>query len=131
VVDPADGTVRHYWFVDRGHTRVKVPAILDAAPANARIEPRSRGRGCPYKVRAIRVRGRSRLNVLDKRLARARLKPGTRLEVWIVACGRGGKVVRFTTQDKVIPIRARLCVESASGRPHADCGATVAAPPAG
>ncbi len=57
------------------------------------------------------ARGRSRLNVLDKRLARARLKPGTRLEVWIVARGRGGKVVRFTIQDKVIPIRARLCVE--------------------
>ena len=130
-VAPADGTVRHYWFVYRDYTRVKELAILDAAPAGARIELRCRGRGCPYELRAIRVRGRSRLNALDKRLARAKLKPGARLEVWIVARGRGGKVVRFTIRDKVIPASARLCVQSASGRPRTDCGATVAAPPAG
>ena len=128
-VAPADGTVRHYWFVYRGFTRVKELAVLDAAPASARIQLRCRGRGCPYRLRTIRVRGRSRLNALDKRLARAELKPRARLEVWIVARGRGGKVVRFTIQDKVIPTRERLCVQRASDRPRADCGATAASPP--
>jgi hypothetical protein len=122
----ADATVRHYWFVYRDHTRVRELVVLDAAPANARIEIRCSGRGCPYRARRLRPRGRKRVNALDQRLKRAKLKPGARVEVWIVARGRGGKVVRFTVQDKVIPGRARLCLSRGSRRPRANCGATPA-----
>ena len=129
-IAPADGTVRHYWFVYRGYTQVKELVILDAAPAAARIEVRCRGGGCPYRLRRMRARSRGRVNALDRRLARARLKPGARIEVRIVARGRGGKVVRFTIQDGVIPGRARLCIRRGSRRPVADCGATPSALPA-
>ncbi len=126
VVAPADGTVRHYWSVYRDFTKVTELTILDPAPARATIEIRCHGGGCPYADRRVRVRARARLDVLDGRLARARLKPGARIEVWIVARGRGGKVVRFSIADKELPGRARLCVSRPTGRPTADCGATPA-----
>jgi Ca2+-binding RTX toxin-like protein len=126
-VAPADGTVRHYWFVFRGYSRVSELAVLDAAPAGARIEVRCRGGGCPYRIRRIRVRGRATVNALDARLASARLKPGARLEVWIVARGRAGKVIRFTIQNAQIPGRTRLCVRAGASRPRASCGGTPAA----
>jgi RTX calcium-binding nonapeptide repeat (4 copies) len=126
-VAPADATVRHFWFVYRNHTLVRELVVLDAAPASARIEVRCRGRGCPYRARRLRARGRRRVNALDKRLKRAKLKPGVRIEVRIVARGRGGKVVRFTVQDGAIPGRARMCLRRGSKRPRASCGATPSA----
>jgi RTX calcium-binding nonapeptide repeat (4 copies) len=126
-IAPADATVRHFWFVYRDYTRVRELVVLDSAPTNARIEVRCHGRGCPYRTRRLRPRGRKRVNALDPRLKRAKLRPGARVEVWIVARGRGGKVVRFTVQDKVIPGRARLCLSRGSKRPRANCGATPSA----
>lgn len=60
--------------------------------ARARVEVRCHGRGCPFRRRTIRHAKRSRLNLLDRRLRRARLHRGVAVQVRVTSPGYVGRV---------------------------------------
>jgi hypothetical protein len=107
----ADGTVRNQWAVYSNYSVNTLLVVADAGPANATVELRCRGRGCPFARRRTSLQGRSRTLVLTRRLARRRLGIGARIEVRITAPGSIGKLVRFTMQRRKLPRYTVLCLQ--------------------
>ncbi|MDA0185082.1 putative metal-binding motif-containing protein [Solirubrobacter phytolaccae] len=72
-------------------------------PANATVELRCSGKGCPFTSRTLSVpKGKTSLDLLA-RVKRAKLRPGARLTLRITAPGTVGKALRFTIRAGKTP----------------------------
>jgi Ca2+-binding RTX toxin-like protein len=89
---------------------------LDGVKRRTAVAMRCQGKGCAFKRRTVKAKGRT----LDLRgaLAGTRLRKGTVLELRITRAGTLGSVVRFTGRGRGIPSRRDLCV-SPGGKPGA------------
>ncbi len=106
------------WRVGRRFTRVR-RLVVRGLPTGAAVRLRCSGR-CSFRRRSVPVRaGRADAG---RRLARARFRPGTVLELRVTRAGATGKVVRYTMRRGRRPAVTRLCLPPGASRP-ARCAA--------
>jgi plastocyanin len=96
---------------------VRLRLFAVTAPAGVRITVRCRGRGCPYRqrgpfvVRAARTRApRASRHVRIQGFRGRLLKPGVRLQVFVVDQDRIGKYTSFRIRRGHAPLRTDSCV---------------------
>jgi hypothetical protein len=89
---------------------------LDGVKRGTSVAVRCDGKGCAFKRRTVKAKGRS-LD-LRRRLAGMRLRKGTVLELRITRADTLGSVVRFTGRARGIPGRRDLCLPP-GGKPGA------------
>jgi hypothetical protein len=96
---------------------VRLRLFTVTAPAGVRITVRCRGRGCPYRQRGpFVVRGTGTRRVGGGRSVRIGgfvgrlLKPGVRLQVFVMHKQRIGKYTSFRIRRSHPPLRADRCL---------------------
>jgi hypothetical protein len=96
---------------------VRLRLFAVTAPAGVRITVRCRGRGCPYRqrgpfvVRAAQTRApRASRHVRIEGFRGRLLKPGVRLQVFVVDQDRIGKYTSFRIRRGHAPLRTDGCV---------------------
>jgi Ca2+-binding RTX toxin-like protein len=99
---PNRAIVTARWRVLRRHTRVRALTVR-RVPARGTVRLSCRGRGCPISARRLRVR-RTRATATTL-LRRARLRPGTVIELRITAPETRRKTVRYTVRANRAPRR--------------------------
>jgi PKD repeat protein len=88
-------------------------------PKSARVQLRCSGKGCPFKSKVRRPRGKSR-KVRFPELKR-KLRAGIVLRVIVSEPGRIGKYTSFTIRRSGAPTRKDLCIIPGAKRPRG-CG---------
>jgi hypothetical protein len=76
-----------------------------------------RGGSCPFRSRTRKIRRNRAKQVITRPLGRAKLRPGTRLEVRLTKPGTIGFFVRFTMKRGVFPAKKELCLPPGAKRP--------------
>jgi hypothetical protein len=113
---PIRATVHPFWVEFRRYvklTRLRVTGV----PAGARVQVRCKGRGCPFAKRSFRVR-RGRANA-SRKVRRAKLRHGTRIQVRITKRGWIGKVVIYKVPRRGLPNGRVRCLAPGATRPAA------------
>jgi hypothetical protein len=101
--------VSNRWSVARRFTRLRT-LIVHNAPKGAKVVFRCRGRGCPIKRARRRAVPRELARVvLHRGFARARLRPGTRLQLTITAAETIGRTYTYTVQRGALPTSRTVC----------------------
>jgi hypothetical protein len=97
------------WTAARSYTRLRT-LIVRLAPRGAQVVMTCRGRSCPTRraVRQTVPRDLAEIT-LHRRFRRARLRPGTRLEVTITAPETIGRTYRYTVKRGALPESRNLC----------------------
>jgi PKD repeat protein len=103
----------------RGGARIEGLTITQL-PKSARVEVRCRGKGCPFKKKVRRPRGKSR-SVRFPELVR-RLRAGIVLQVFVTQPGRVGKYTSFKIRKSGAPSRKDLCM--VPGKSPRGCSST-------
>ncbi len=106
--------VRTVWAFRGRRTRV-LALTPTGVPADAKITLRCRGRGCPFKRRAVRTRGRAKV-ALIRYLRRARLRPGARLSVLVSRPGLGARRFESRIRTRRLPVGRLRCTNAAGAR---------------
>jgi hypothetical protein len=105
----ADGTVRNQWAAFSRFTQATLLLVRDVGPANATVELRCKGKGCP-KSRKRRVGGSRQVNFTSTLRGR-KLRVGATLDIRITARGATGKVIRFKIASSRVPRGRVLCIK--------------------
>jgi hypothetical protein len=105
----ADGIVRNQWIAFPSFTRATELVVREIGPANATVELRCKGKGCP-KSKKRRVGGSRRVSFTSTMRGR-KLRPGATLDVRITAPGATGKVIRYKIPRGRIPRAKILCIK--------------------
>jgi hypothetical protein len=102
-----DSGVSFNWSANRRWTLNTRLSVRDV-PAGASVELRCRGRGCPGRRKVVSVTaGRADVHRV---LRHRRLRPGTRLELWVTRADMIGKVLRFHIRRGHTPSWQVLCL---------------------
>jgi hypothetical protein len=108
--------VSNLWLAYRRYTVVRRLVVEDVL-AGATVSVRCGGRGCAFRSRRLHVGGQVRSVRLQRYFGRARLRPGTRVEVRVTRPNTIGKLVRYTIQrNRRLPRRSVACLAPGSGR---------------
>jgi hypothetical protein len=91
--------------------RTTLTRVTVRAPRGTRIRIRCRGRGCPYRRRAIAVR------FVRVRALQRSYRPGASIELRITQPGRIGKYTRIRTRRNRAPTRIDRCLRPGRSRP--------------
>ena len=102
------------WLVRQRYTRAR-QLLVRALPAGARVRLRCRGRGCPFKRRAVPTR--TGTANAGRRLAGARLRPGTVLELRVTSAAAPAQLLRYAIRRGKRPKLTRLCVPPGARAP--------------
>jgi hypothetical protein len=117
---PVGSPINYGWKTKGNLTRV-VRLDVRGVPAGGAVALRCAGRSCPFKRKAVPVRG-GKADALAL-LRRARLHTGAQLGVWITKPGAIGKVVVFTMQPGgKLPTIKTLCLPPGAVKPVKRCG---------
>jgi hypothetical protein len=111
--DRIDAPVASRWGYFAGRTRA-LTLLATGLPDGAVVELRCNGRGCKLRRAQVRV-ARHRANAVPL-LRGARLSRRAVVELWIVAPGAIGEVVRFTMRGGHGPSKRDLCVPVGGSR---------------
>jgi hypothetical protein len=97
------------WTAARSYTRLRT-LIVRLAPRGAQVVLTCRGRSCPTRrpVRQTVPRDLAEIT-LHRRFRRARLRPGTRLEVAITAPESVGRTYSYTVKRSALPDSKTVC----------------------
>jgi PKD repeat protein len=98
----------------RGGARIEA-LLVSQLPTGSRVEVRCAGKGCPFRSKVRKPKGRSH-QVRFPELAR-RLRAGIVLRVIVTQPGRIGKYTRFKIRPSGAPSRKDLCVAPSAKRP--------------
>jgi PKD repeat protein len=99
----------------RGGARID-GLVISQLPKDARVQVRCSGKGCPFKSKTRRPRGKSRV-VRFPELVR-RLRAGVVLKVVVTQPGRLGKYTSFKIRKSGAPSRKDLCMVPGVKRPR-------------
>jgi hypothetical protein len=91
--------------------RTRLTRVTVRAPRGARIRVSCRGRGCPYRRKAIAVR------LLRLRPLQRTYRPRASIEIRVTQPGRIGKYTRIRTRRGRPPVRVDRCVRPGRTRP--------------
>jgi putative metal-binding protein/hemolysin type calcium-binding protein len=97
------------WTAARTYTRLRT-LIVRLAPRGAQVVLTCRGRSCPTRrpVRQTVPRDLAQIT-LHRRFRRARLRPGTRLEVTVTAPESVGRTYTYTIKRGALPDSKTVC----------------------
>ena len=110
-----DSGVSFNWTANRRWT-VNSRLSVRGVPPGAAVSLHCRGRGCPGKRRAVTVSKSGKADV-HRVLRHRRLRPGTRLELWVTRADMIGKVVRFHVRRGKTPTWRVLCLPPGARSP--------------
>jgi hypothetical protein len=103
----------------RGRTTRVTRLAIRSVPAGARIVAKCKGRGCPFRSKAVRPRrGAADLTPL---FGRRPLRSGAVVEIRVTKAGWIGQIVRFAIRKGRPPAKALLCVPPAGGAARRTC----------
>ena len=102
----------------RGGARIE-GLVVTQLPKDARVELRCGGKGCPFRSKVRRPKGRSH-SVRFPEIKR-RFRAGVVLRVIVTEPGRIGKYTSFTIHRSGAPSRKDLCIRPGAKRPRG-CG---------
>jgi Ig domain of plant-specific actin-binding protein len=92
---------------------VAISEFTIRAPRGTLATIRCRGRGCPFRLRRVRLRkARTRVHSLERRL-----RAGVRIEVSVTKAGFIGKFSRFRVRRGRVPSKKELCLRPGARRP--------------
>ena len=107
--------VANTWSWSRQGTRVLKLTVRDAPP-QATVELRCRGKRCGKPKRRVAVGGDGGVRLA--RFLPRRLRPGTRVEVRVIAPNAIGKVVRYRVRRDGVPRGRTLCLPPGQRAPR-------------
>lgn len=92
-------------------SRTKLTRVTINAPSGARIGVNCKGRGCPYRRRAIAVR------LVRVRALQRSYRPGATIEIRVTQAQKIGEYTRVKTRRGKAPLRIDRCLMPGSTRP--------------
>jgi hypothetical protein len=92
-------------------SRTKLTRVTINAPGGARIGVRCKGRGCPYRRKAIAVK------LVRVRALQRNYRPGATIEIRVTQPRTIGKYTRVKTRRGKAPLRIDRCLMPGSTRP--------------
>jgi putative metal-binding protein len=107
-------TIVNKWRVSSTGARVTRLAVQDA-PSTATVTVRCLGKRCRVKDSRMAVTAKGSANLT--RLVKRKLRPGSVLEVRVIAPNMIGKVVRYPVRRGVVPSGKRLCLPPGVRKP--------------
>jgi large repetitive protein len=91
----------------------KITRLIVHAPVGARISQRCKGRGCPKRLKTLRMKRRTlRLRAFERRL-----RPRARIRIPVTMPGFIGTDTRFTVRRGKKPKRVERCLQPGAKRP--------------
>jgi hypothetical protein len=88
-----------------------------SAPKGAKVNVRCRGRGCPFKSKSTKSRGKR----IDLRKLRRGYRAGAVIELRVTKTNTIGKFIRITIRDGKRPRRVDLCLQPGRSKPTHRC----------
>jgi hypothetical protein len=107
--------VANNWIAFRTYVKVGRLVVRDA-PADASVQVRCSGRGCPYRRRTIKRRSDGTFSA-TKGFRGRKLREGAVVEVRVLVAGSIGKVVRYRIKPPKTPKGKVLCLPPGATRP--------------
>jgi hypothetical protein len=114
---PNSAQVDTFFVPSRAGTKVRT-LVVTSVPAGGTVVVICRGRGCPFKSKTIKKRGRVTLTRLFRR---SKLRARTVVEIRVTAPNYIGKVFTFKMRKKSTPTSKLRCVPPGTNKPLA-CG---------
>jgi hypothetical protein len=79
-------------------------------PPGATIETRCTSRGCPFKLKSLKIAKAGDVDLRSRYFKHTQLRVGAVLEIRILAPNRIAKVARFTIRSHKAPLSRYLCL---------------------
>jgi hypothetical protein len=92
-------------------SRTKLTRVTVRAPRGVRIRLTCKGRGCPYRRRAVAAK------LVAVRSLQRTYRPRTTIEIRVTQAGKIGKYTRVKTRSGKAPLRIDRCLMPGSTRP--------------
>jgi hypothetical protein len=96
-------------------TGAHIDLLTVKAPKGAKVNVRCKGRGCPYKSKSTKSKGKR----IDVRKARRNYRAGAVIEIRVTKTNTIGKFVRITIRDGKSPKRVDRCLTPGKSKPVA------------
>jgi len=98
-------------------TGAHIDLLTVSAPKGAKVSVRCRGRGCPYKSKSTKSKGKR----IDLRKLRRGYRAGAVIELRVTKTNTIGKFIRITILDGKRPRRVDLCLQPGRSKPTHQC----------
>lgn len=95
----------------------RIDRLTISAPKGAKVDIRCRGRGCPYKSKSTKSKGKR----IDVRKIRRSFRAGAVIDIRVTKANTIGKFTRITIRDGKSPKRVDRCLQPGKSKPTHRC----------